>query len=434
MLKFGKQLVMRNFFVFLAALFLPVTGAFAIPTSFFGNGNAVPIIPATSRFNADLTEEFLDLGKWQNGEFSGPWKEEASLPDLTVKRMTANPTVMGEVPMSVVAYSDGSGTQEIAIHFIDAGLFFGYRFGGEKTQADREAGKARRKEFSDHMKNLLEGLEERLEEGCGRGVKGGLGRTPELHTEFTEFEWDYFVLRLVEREDHSVSLHIYREGAEPRSLVDPEWMEASRRDREERLEEAVIAGEDGSVRIEGIPVLTQGMTPYCGIHSLAMVSRYIGMQTSPEALAAGAEFKNTGSAGGSDMVGLHRAVATEMDMRVSVAPTLDRSRLERSIRAGLPVIVWRRVSAVRENHHAKVAQNTRAGNDTPLPPLRPEELAALPHRGAKGSPSHASVLTGWTSDRGEIFYLEPWGEYGHGRRMRWEELEATVYAVFHFKL
>ncbi|MDF1850467.1 MAG: hypothetical protein P1U85_06505 [Verrucomicrobiales bacterium] len=406
----------------------------AIPNSFFGNGNAVPIIPAFPRFNSDLTEEFLDHGKWQNGGFSGPWREEASLPDLKVKRMTANPIVMGEVPMSVVAYSDGSETQEIAIHFLDAGLFFGYRFGGEQTEAEREAGKARRKQFSEHMETLLENLEERLEDGCGRGVKGTLGRTPELRTEFTEFAWENFVLRLVEREDHSVSLHIFQEGSEPRSLVDSNWAEASRRDRQERLEEAVIEEEDGSVRIVGVPVLTQGMTPYCGIHSLAMVSRYIGMKTSPEALAAGAEFKNTGSAGGSDMVGLHRAVATELDMRVSIAPRLDRSRFERSIRAGLPVIVWRRVSQQRENFHARVAEQSRQGKGSPLPELGPEDLALLPPRGAKGSPSHASVLTGWSADGGEIYYLEPWGKLGQGRRMRWEELEATAYAVFHFKL
>lgn len=425
---------MRKFSVFLLITLISVTAAFAIPNSFFGNGNPVPIIPAFPRFNADLTEEFLNRAKWEVGDFSGPWRQEASLPDLQIRRMTKLPTIMGEVPMSVVAYSDQSETKEIAVHFLDAGLFFGYRFGGEQTQSDREEGRARRKEFSDHMESLLEKLEERLEDGCGEGTVGSLGKTEELRTEFTEYRWDEFVLRLVEREDHSVSLHIYKAGDQPRSLVDPKWAESSRRDREEKLEAAVVESEDGSVRIVGVPVLTQGMTPYCGIHSLAMVSRYIGIRTSPEALAAGAEFQNTGSAGGSDMVGLHKAVASELEMRVSIAPRLDRSRFERSIRAGLPVIVWRRVSAQREDFHASVAQETRQGKVSPLPKLGPEDLALLPSRGAKGSPSHASVLTGWSADGEEIFYLEPWGELGQGRRMRWEELEATAYAVFHFKL
>lgn len=426
---------MRSLSVFFLITLIPVAGVFAIPNSFFlQNGNPAPIIPAFPRFNADLTEEFLTKAKWQQGDFSGPWREEASLPDLQVRRMTKLPTVMGEVPMSVVAYKDQSETKEIAVHFIDAGLFFGYRSGGEQTQAERDQGQARRKEFSDHMESLLERLEERLEEGCGEGTSGTLGQTEELRTEFTEYQWDEFVLRLVEREDHSVSLHIYLAGDQPTSLVDSKWVEASRRDRQEKLESAVVEEDDGSVRIVGVPVLTQGMTPYCGIHSLAMVGRYIGIRTSPEALAAGAEFKNTGSAGGSDMVGLHKAVASELDMHVSIAPKLDRSRFERSIRAGLPVIVWRRVSTGREDFHARIAQDSRKGKIVALPTLSPEDLALLPDRRAKGSPSHASVLTGWSADGEEIFYLEPWGELGEGRRMRWEELEATAYAVFHFKL
>lgn len=412
------------------------TTGHAIPTSFFSNGaNPVPIIPSFPRFNADLTEEFLDEARWQADEFSGPWREEPSLPDLRVRRMTANPVVMGEVPMSVVAYGDGSRTREIAIHFIDAGLFFGYRYGGERNREEREAGRDRRREFSDHMETLFENLEQRLEEGCGRGIPGAIGRTPELRTEFLEYRLENFVLRLVEREEHSVSLHIYRDGAAPKSLVDRDWLEARRRERQERLESAVLQREDGGLQISGLPVLTQGMTPYCGIHSLAMVGHYIGMRSSPEALAAGAEFENTGSAGGSDMVGLHRAVARELDMRVSIAPRLDRRRFERSIEAGLPVIVWRRVSAERENHHARVADATREGRDLPIVSLGEKELARVPHRGARGTPSHASVLTGWAGDDGgEILYLEPWGEAGKGRRMRWEELEHSAYAVFHFKL
>lgn len=417
-----------------ALLLAGLTTAHAIPTSFFGNGNAVPIVPAFPRFNADLTEEFLDLDRWDASDFSGPWREEPSTPDLQVKRMTANPVVMGEVPMSVVAYGDGESTSEIAVHFIDAGLYFGFRYGGERNREQREAGRAKRREFEDHMEDLWEIVNERLEEGCGRGKRGSVGRTAELRANFMEYRWEEFVLRLVEREEHSISLHIYRDGAAPEALVDEEWMTARRRDRQERLEAAVREREDGGLEITGLPVLTQGMTPYCGIHSLAMVSRYIGLRTSPEALAAGAEFKNTGSAGGSDMVGLHRAVAEELDMRVSISPSLDRGRLERSIEDGLPVIVWRLVSMERENVHAEVARRTREGDQSPLPPLTEKEFAKLPDPKVGGGPTHASVIVGWRGEGDEVIFLEPWGELGLGRRMRWEELEKTAYAVFHFKL
>lgn len=420
--------------VFLAVTCLGLPSLHAIPNTFFGNGNAIPIIPAFPRFNADLTEEFLDVGKWKAGDFSGPWAEEPSMPELSVRRMTANPVAFGEVPMTVVAYGDGSETTELAIHFLDAGLYFGYRGGGEQTREARDDGRAKRNEFNCHFKRLSDDIHDRLEEGCGRGNPGAIGRTPALRTEFTEFRWEEFVLRLVEREDHSVSLHIYRAGHEPAGLVERAWLEADRRDRQAMLEEKVSGGEEGAIRITGLPMFTQGMTPFCGIHSLAMVGHHVGLRTSPEALAAAAEFKNTGSAGGSDMIGVHRAVAAELDMDVAIAPKFDPKRVERSIRQGLPVIVWRRVSAERERHHAAVASGRKSEAPGALPPLTPEEMETLPDRDARGTPSHASIVTGIDGENGVVYYTEPWGETGRDRSMRLEEMEATSYAVFHFRL
>lgn len=407
------------------------SGALAIPNSFLGNGNAIPIIPAMPRFNADLTEEFLEEKHWKDGSFSGPWKEEPSLPDLVVRRMTANPIVMGEVPMTVVSYSDGSEIIELAIHFLDAGVFFGYRAGGEQDREARTAGRARRNEFSRHFKTVSESVREKLEDGCCRGREGVIGRSLPLRSAYTEYRWEGFVLRLIAREDHSVSLHIYRSGHEPDSLVEPAWLVADRRDRQAMLEEKVTGSDTGAPRIEGLPMFTQGMTPFCGIHSLAMVGQHIGLRTSPEVLAAAAEFKNTGSAGGSDMIGVHRAVAEELDMRVAINPKFDAGRVERSIREGLPVIVWRRVSAEREKNHAEVAAR---GTGVVLPELTPEERETLPEKGRKGSPSHASIVTGIDIEKGTVYYTEPWGETGRDRRMRLEEMEATGYAVFYFRL
>ncbi|MCG8599817.1 MAG: hypothetical protein MI807_06725 [Verrucomicrobiales bacterium] len=415
-------------FPFLALLFL-VPETQAIPNSFFGNGNAIPIIPAFPRFNADLTQEFLDEAKWKEEDFSGPWSEEPSLPRMKVRRMTANPVVMGEVPMTVVAYSDGSETTELAIHFLDAGLYFGYQPGGEKDREARTEGRNRRHEFDRHFERVAESVRERLEEGCGRGKSGVMGRHPMLRAGFTEYRWDNFVLRLIEREDHSVSLHIFRRGNEPNLLISPEWSGADRRDRQAMLEKNVVESETGEIRIEGLPVFTQGMTPFCGIHSLAMVGYHLGFRGSPEWIAASADFKNTGSAGGSDMIGVHRAVAEELDMRVGISSHLDWDRVERSLRQGLPVIVWRRVSAAREKHHAAVAKS----ESVPLALTR-EQIEELPQSDEKGSPSHASVITGIDREAGVVHYLEPWGYAGKNRRMRVEELGATAYAVFHFRL
>lgn len=409
-------------------LLLPLPSLRAIPNSFFGNG-AVPIIPAFPRFNADLTEEFFDEAKWRTGDFSGPWESEPSMPGLSIRRMSANPIVLGEIPMTVVAYGDGSRTTEIAVHFLDAGLFFGYRAGGETTRDEREAGRDRRTEFSRHFKTVSESVRDRLEEGCGRGSDGAVGRTAMLRTSFTEYRWENFVIRLVEREDHSVSVHIYESRTAPGALVDSEWMEADRRTRQAILEERVSGTEGEAVRLGGLPMFTQGTTPFCGIHSLAIVGRYLGLRANPEALAAAAEFKNTGSAKGADLVELHRAVADELGMRVAVSPNWESNRVRSSIQQGLPVIVWRRISVEREKAHA-----ANAGADVVPAELTPEQIEALPEKDEKGSPSHASVVTGIDEESGIVYYTEPWGEIGLDRRMRIEEMEATAYAVFHFRL
>ena len=54
--------------------------------------------------------------------------------------MTALPVLFGSVPQSVVACEKDGKLREIAITYLDAGEFFGFQFGGEKTHADREAG------------------------------------------------------------------------------------------------------------------------------------------------------------------------------------------------------------------------------------------------------------------------------------------------------
>ncbi|MEM9017056.1 MAG: hypothetical protein AAGC68_08575 [Verrucomicrobiota bacterium] len=413
---------------------LLISSLHAIPNTFIGNGFFGPVIPATPRFNADLTEEFFEVKNWKTGEFSGPWEDEPSLPELKVRRMAAVPIVLGEIPMSVYTYSNSREVTEIAIHFLDAGIFFGYQAGGEQDREARTEGRTRRSEFGRHFKRLSRSLEERLEEGCGRGKTGTIGRTAELRTSFREYRWEDFVIRLGAREDHSVSVHLYRKGQEPRSLVEQAWSEADRRDRQELLEARVSRKDSSSVQLAGLPMFTQGSTPFCGIHSLAMAGHYLGLRTSPEALAAAADFSNTGSARGSDMIEVHRAVAGELGIDLAIAPKLDSKRLTRSLEDGLPVIVWRRVSPEREKTHARIAKARRESSDTRYPPLTEEDRAAWPERDLKGSPSHSSIVVGIDQATGLVNYLDPWGEVGLDRIMTIEELEATTYAAFHFRL
>lgn len=414
--------------------FLGVPGAQAIPNTFFGNGVGVPIIPAFPRFNADLTEAFLTVDNWKRQEFPGPWRDEPALEGETVRRMEALPLVFGEVPMTVVTAGGENGVSEIVLGFLDAGIYFGYHFGGEKNREEREAGREKRREFERHFEDLVERLGERLEEGCGRGTPGVMGATSVLRTSYVDYGWEDFVLRLVTRPEHSVSLHLYRRGTEPKSFVDPEFVALDRRGRASKFAAAVARNEAGEISVGGIPMMVQGETPYCAIHALAMTSRYLGLRASPVDLAGSAGFENTGSAAGSDLVGLYRAVGEELEMRTSIVPSFDRDKVVRSLEAGLPVIVWRRVSLEREKAHQRFAAARR--KDPSLAPsvLTPEELAALPDREERGSPAHASVVTGYSPGTNTVIYAEPWGEDTRDRRMRVEEMEATAYAVVFFKL
>lgn len=413
---------MRTFHC-LSFVLLASSVAHAIPNSFFSNGtSAFPVIPAFPRFNAELTEEFLLEKNWQSGELPGPWEDEASFEGVVTQRMSAVPVLFGEVPMTVLSYSNGSGVDEIAIHFLDAGMYFGYRFGGETTKDQRDAGRSRRTEFSRHFKRISRDVRDRLEDGCGRGTEGMMGRTAALRTVYTDFQWEDFTLRFVEREDHSVSLHILKKSETPRGLTDPEWSQLNRREREALFEANVHNTENGDSLVSGIPMFTQGTTPFCGVHSLTMVGQYLGLRARPEALAAAADFKNTGSAKGSDLVDLHRAVGAELGMNVSIAPDFKLNRVERSIQQGLPVIVWRRVSVEREEAREDGAAVVNV------------DLATLPDKSERGSPSHASIVTGVNVEHGEVIFTEPWGEESRDRRMSLEEMEATAYAVFFFKL
>jgi hypothetical protein len=420
----------------LPILLLPLLAAprvEAIPNTFFGNGIGIPIIPAFPRFNADLTEEFLTVDNWKRQEFSGPWRDEPALEGEKIRRMEALPLVFGEVPMSVTTSGDESGVSEITLGFLDAGLYFGYHFGGEQTREQREAGRDKRQEFERHFEDLVERLGERLEEGCGRGTPGVMGATPMLRTEYVDYVWEDFVLRLIARPEHSVSLHLFKRDAAPASYVESEFAAMDRRERAAKFAGAVVRSQ-GEISVQGIPMVIQGETPFCAIYSLAMTSRYLGLRASPVDLAGSAGFENTGSAGGSDLVGLYRAVGDELGMRTSIVPNFDRDKVLKSLEEGLPVIVWRRVSMDREKVHRQLAA-ARQGDPSLAPPaLTPEELAKLPEKGERGLPSHASVVTGYSPATNSVIYAEPWGEDTRDRRMRVEELEATAYAVVFFKL
>lgn len=416
-------------------LALPIPAS-AIPNTFIGGGFIGPIVPSQPVFNANLTADFLSVDNWRAGDFPGPWRRPNAAGEIELRSMARMPILFGAVPDSVVARSesDTGELREIIITYLDAGTYFPYLGGGEKSRDQREKGEARRAEFDARWRELDRTLRQRLEAGCGgSGEMTVAGVSAPLRVAYTDFTWENFRLRLARRQNHSIALHLSPVAMPAPGWIDEDIAALDRRTRAERLAEQVQTNDRGEQLITGVPVFDQGFTPYCGVHALAMVAHYHGLRMLPGELAAGAEFQNTGSAKGSRITDLYRAVGDELGLDYSHSARFDARRAERAVRKGLPVIVWRRVTLEREKAHAELAEQFAAEpNLSAVPPLEPGVLASLPHRKQMGSPSHASVVIGVDQESGTVIYLEPWGNQARERRMRIEELEATGYASFYY--
>lgn len=417
----------------IALLLVSTVSAMAIPQSFINGVGNGPVIPATPRFNRDLTANFLDAKQWTQNQLDGPWQELSVRAGREVAQMTANPTLFGSVPGSVRMFREAGKLDEIIITYLDAGNFFGFDYDGEKTAQEKASGEKRRSEFQQQYKRIAEDLRSRLTKGCGSAQQNAVGRTAELRTAFEEYRTDGFVLRLALRDNSSVALHIQQDNHAAKSLVAPGLEKLSAKERKALLLKNVQTNQRGDQIIGGLPTLQQGYTPFCGVLSLAMLAQYHGLRVEPEALVAGAEFKNTGNAKGSDIPGLYKAVAEELGMKLQIGKSLNRETIERLISEGQPVVVWRRVTKERDLAHSTNTQKILNDSSAQLPPLREEERS-YPNKSDRNLPSHASVICGYNRDKGEVLFSEPWGNAARERRMRIEEMEATVYQTFIFRL
>jgi len=160
-----------------------------------------------------------------------------------------------------------------------------------------------------------------------------------------------------------------------------------------------------------------------------MVAHYLGLHLDEDWLAVAGKFENTGSAEGSDMLGLYNAVAKEARFRLNRKSSYDHETVRRSLRSGMPVIVWRRWDRTRDRLHTKVSRAFTRGGEGGF--QRPEEKL-LPSK-KKGSPLHASVIIGYNDERKEIIFLESWDGDASPRRMPVSEIAHTADLTFAFQ-
>jgi hypothetical protein len=424
---------MKASFLLLAALVSAVLPCAAIPNAVFG-----PIFAANSPLNGqNLDDVVLGSGIWEGKEaLPGEWVDEGEIGTSSLSYLLARPEIFGEKVLMLRSTRREGKLTQLEATFVDAGSYFGYfdeklPKGLSRRQVEEEMAKRlveKQETFSKSYASVLSCLRESLAEvGDKRKAKvKRFGKGRMLRTEPEEWSRDGLLIRLFTSEDRLVRVTLSPEDMAVDGWMEPGLAKESERERLKRLESAVRK-EGSVVRIDGIKTVPQGFKPYCGLNTLAMAARHFGMTLDEDWMAAAAGFQNTGSAGGSNMVKLYHAVASEAGLSLDRSPKFDESSVRRSLESGLPVIIWRRFSYERNRLHDRVARDP----DAVLPnPASADERAKWPDYEA---PLHASVITGYDLKKREIFFLESWDGHQQSRRMRIEEMAATTYLCFAFK-
>jgi hypothetical protein len=415
----------------------------AIPQEFLaaGNnngGNPLANAAAPQLDGQDFSAAFVDDVMWRANELPGKWREISGVDGEKVVAMTAVPMLFGAYPQAVYASSDEKNTiKAVSILYIDAGAFFGYeRADGSETDQEKRERQARmrdrKQEFRKAFKEVSEAIEKDLKKrASGRPEKIRVGQTDVLRTECLSYPVGNFALRYASYEDHAVTLTIVPQGTAADHYLDARIAAMDVKERRRELEAHVTRGSSGDIAVDGVPVFRQGLRPYCAINTLGMVTHYLGLRLGVTGLAAGAKFKNTGSARGTKLLDLYRAAAEESNAKLSRSGKVDFARIKRAVDDGCPVLVWRRYSPQRDQLHTRFAREFQQSPDAKLPEPTREEQATWPDDKA---PGHCSVIVGYNEGRGEVIFMESWGEHARNRRMRVEEMEGTSYMTFYFKV
>lgn len=382
----------------------------------------------------------MAAGVW-GGErgLPGEWVADAGVADVKSAYLMARPKVFGLDALLVRALHRGESLEELQITFADAGSFFGYLDLSAPEGVSREEGLEvlrqrvadRQVEFAELYGERLKELEASLLKIDGRPSKEKRGRSRDLRAELKEYESkkEGVVVRLLAAPDRLLRVSVSKKGSEPSTWLDRSQEELGERGRLREFEAKVVKTERGDVMIPGVEVVPQGYRPYCGLNTLTMVARYLGLHLDEDWLAVAGKFQNTGSAAGSDMLGLYDAVAREAQLSMERSREYDHGEVRRSVQAGMPVIVWRRWDQGRDRLHTEVSRDFAEGEEVVFEKLAE---AGLPSK-EKRSPLHASVIIGFNDARKEVIFLESWEGRGAPRRMPVSEMAFTSDFAFCFQ-
>jgi len=418
---FNNSRQMKLLTILIASYLSGSFACLAIPQNFGGNLFGATFEPRT--INEDYTEDLIAASVWNNNKLPGTWKSIPSLDGDEVKILNVNPILFGQHSISVYANEEKGKLKSISILYLDSGKFFNRK----KTINKNQDIKSLKREFKKTYDIIESTINKTLNKYTkSRPEESFVGQTDFLRNTYNDYKHGDLTLRVSSKNGQNICLIIMRTEDLSKTYLSSETSKLVKRERRKQLQRNVQVRESGDIKINGIPMFLQGQRPYCAISTLGMATHYLGLRLGTDALAAGAKFRYIDTAKGSKMLDLYRAAAEESDAVLQRGRSFDFERAQKYIEKGFPIVVWRRYSHKRNLLHSAAAEGAE------LPEPTPNDRLTWPI--SKDAPGHASVITGFNKKTGEVIFMESWGEHARNKRMRADELEATSYATFYFKI
>ena len=390
-------------------LFLVLAGRLAVPA--WGVDPAPP-------------PEFLtQAAAWTAPDYLAAWSPAPRGQTQVCRLYRGTPAIFGVQPQAIQGWFEDGRLTSITVVFLDSGAWFGYVPDAEARTVAQTKGPAFVALYKQVSTAVQTGLEQ-LAGNKGREVTVGMAL---LKRPVKVFRLGELGARLTQEQDQLVKLSIYPNEETAAQLLSPERRAMKRDETARTFAAQAHTLADGDKIIETVPVIPQGDRAYCGVSTLAMVMRYLGLELDTEdyAAAAGIHFgstvkskiKETYTAAG-ETAGAHLPLTTKFDF----------AKAKASIDAGLPVIVFRRWSQERDYLHTAFARNFAENPALELPKADLNDQKLWP---TQEGFAHASVVNGYNEKRREVIFTESWGERVRNRRMRIEELEGTSYLAYY---
>ena len=372
-------------------------------------------------------DAFKSATLWDAPDFLAGWS--AARPELPEQHRVfpGKCNVFGQGAHSVAGLFEAGRLSAITVVVLDAGAWFGF-------VPDAEAKKvaaAKGAQFSAHYRKVAADVQRGLEGIAARAGKriSFIEKGPLKHDALL-FQTGDLWTRLTLRDDQLVKLTVARTEADAASPLGTLRRTAKKDVQARFFTSRVSNSANGDRQIAGLPIFLQGYRAYCGVATLAMAMQFLGLRLDTEDYAASAGIK-FGSTYQSDIRETADAAASAGGLRMPRTVTFDFAQAKASIDAGFPVIVFRWWRQERDFVHHAFLERFRNDPAAVLPKADMNDRKTWP---ARSDFAHSSVITGYNIQRGEVIFTESWGERARDRRMRIEEMAATVYQAYYPRL